>query len=117
MRSYELYNLSRDALLLSDVQVASSFFKRLKGLMGTKELNDNQGLVIRPCNSVHTFGMKINIDIAFVDKNNKVIRIIEDMRRKKVSPIVKGSKYVIEAKAGKFKNSLAPGDEIKIIGN
>lgn len=117
MKSYQVYNVSEDSLLLNNVQLANNFFKRLKGLIGVRALSNNKGLIIRPCKSIHTFGMKINIDVAFIDKNNRVIKIIEDMEQKKLSPIVKGSKYVIEAKAGKFKRTLRVGNEIKVSEN
>ena len=71
--------------------------------------------MIKPCNSIHTFGMKFPIDVAFVDKDNKVIHIMARTEKGKISPVIKGSKYVIEAGSGEFESkSLEVGDMIEI---
>lgn len=58
------------------IAVANSFFARLRGLLGTQ---DDWGygktaLLIPHCRSVHTFGMRYALDIAFVDRQGAVIR-------------------------------------------
>lgn len=110
-----ILNRSKDITLLTKVEKADTFFGRLKGLLGKGSLSKGEGLLIKPCSSVHTIGMKFPIDVAFVDKDNKVIHIIEDMKKGKVSPIVKKSKFVLEAKSGAFKDKLSLGDRVEII--
>ncbi len=56
---------------------ALTFPKRLKGLLYT-EPNDSV-LLIAPCRSIHTFGMKYAIDIAFVNQSGIVIKSIRDV--------------------------------------
>ncbi len=113
--THYIYNLSKENMLLDNVLIANSFFSRLKGLLGRQGLEKGQCLVIRPCNSIHTFGMQFPIDVAFIDKNNKVIYIIENMPEGRISPIVKGSSYVVEAGSGHFKDKdLALGDIVEI---
>lgn len=51
--------------------IANSFYKRLIGLMFKK--NIDYGMYFPNVNKVHTFFMKINIDIYGLDKNNYVI--------------------------------------------
>ncbi|TJX14170.1 DUF192 domain-containing protein [Tissierella creatinini] len=112
---YEIYNLSKGNKLLDNVKIADSFFTRLKGLLGEAGLRPGEGILIKPCNSIHTFGMKFPIDVAFVDKSNMVVHIMEDIPKGKLSPIVKGAKYVIEARAGEYKaKGLEVGDIIEI---
>lgn len=112
---YEIYNLSKENKLLDNVKIADSFFTRLKGLLGESGLEPGEGLIIKPCNSIHTFGMKFPIDIAFIDKDNKVVHIMDNTPKGKMSPIIKGAKYVIEARAGDFKaRNLEVGDIIEI---
>jgi uncharacterized protein len=50
---------------------------------------------------VHTFGMRFSIDVAYVDKSNKVIRT-QMMMPGKLGPWVPRSVGVIEAEAGRF---------------
>lgn len=60
--------------------VAETFLSRLKGLLGRKELAPGDGLWIKPCNSVHTFGMRFPIDVVFLDRNMQVVSIVRGVR-------------------------------------
>lgn len=71
--------------------------------MGTKNLDSDRGLLIRPCNSVHTFFMKFPIDVAFIDKNGQICHIIHSMKKNRVSPIVPKAFSVLEAPSATFK--------------
>lgn len=114
---YEIYNLSKENKLLDNVKIADSFFTRLGGLLGKEGLDSGEGLIIKPCNSIHTFGMKFSIDVAFVDKNDLVIHIMPSLPKGKTSPIIKGAKYVIEARAGDFAaKNLEVGDRVQVRG-
>jgi uncharacterized membrane protein (UPF0127 family) len=55
------------------VKVASSFKSRFLGLMGKKE--ENFGLLLVPCNSIHTFFMRYSIDAVFLDRQNRIVSI------------------------------------------
>ncbi|MHB1484099.1 MAG: DUF192 domain-containing protein [Saccharofermentanales bacterium] len=85
------------------IRVADSFFTRLKGLLFTDEIGDDEGLLIIPCNQVHTIGMKFDIDVVFLSQSGEVLFIEPVMVPGKMSPIVKGSKKVLELKAGTAK--------------
>lgn len=79
------------------------------------KLEEGEALLITPCNSIHTFGMKFPIDVAFVDEEGRVLKIMASTPKGKMSPIVKGAKYVIEARAGEFASKgLEVGDVLEI---
>lgn len=77
-----------------DIEVADTSFARMKGLMFQKEIKN--GLLIKPCNSVHTFFMKKSIDILYLNKQGKIIKMTPAMKPWRVGPIVFGAKSVIE---------------------
>lgn len=56
--------------------IAASFKARARGLLGTNASwgNDNRVLLLVRCRSVHTFGMRYALDIAFADKQGVVLR-------------------------------------------
>lgn len=110
-----LKNMTDDTVILSELEIASTFLSRLKGLMGRKTLKPSSGLMIDPCNSVHCFFMKFPIDVAFVDKENRVCQIITGMKAGAVSPIVWKAKYVIEGNANAFSGRLKTGDIVNIL--
>ena len=52
--------------------ILASVFQRAKGLLGSQRNAGPVALV--PCASVHTFGMRYDLDIAFVTKDGVVMR-------------------------------------------
>ncbi|WP_303867471.1 DUF192 domain-containing protein [Acetobacterium wieringae] len=89
-----------DTLLFSEIQVADYFVTRLVGLLRTPGLADNQGLLLKKCNQVHTFGMKFSIDVIFISKEGEIVHLQHDMAPGKVSPHVKNAYWVLELKSG-----------------
>lgn len=106
--------LSTDGqVLIPDVQHANRFFSRLKGLLGRTEIKTTEALLIEPCNSVHTLGMKFEIGVVFLSASNQVIHAIENMAPGKLSQIVKGSKKVLELHPETLKSlDLKPNDTL-----
>lgn len=52
---------------------ARSFVARLFGLLGRRPLAAGEGLLLEPCSSVHTFGMRYPIDVVMLDGENRVL--------------------------------------------
>ena len=71
--------------------------------------------MIKPCNSVHCFFMKFPIDVIFLDKEDRVMHIAGNMKPGRISPVVKRAKYVVEANATKFSDSIQNGDRIIMV--
>lgn len=57
--------------LFPKISVASSFFQRIRGLLGSPP--EPQLLMIAPCRSIHTYGMNYPIHVAFFDQNGIVL--------------------------------------------
>lgn len=58
----------------------SNVFERMRGLLGAPRLQPEEALVIRPCSSVHTIGMKYPIDLAFMDKGWTIIKTVRNLK-------------------------------------
>ncbi len=113
MQEMMVFNLSRTKLLCSQAKYANRFFRRLIGLLGKKELMEGEGLIIEPCNMVHSLGMRMTIDVLFLSKNHEVVYCMERMPPNKISPSIKDASYVIELPAGLIaQTSTARGDNI-----
>lgn len=114
MKKVAVYNSTKGILLLPEAEVADSFWRRLIGLMGRKQLSDGSGLIIKPCNSIHMIGMRFPIDVIFVDEGDQICHIIQGMRPMQISPIIWNAKYVIEAPSGTvFKYGVEFRDQIE----
>ena len=95
--------------------LADSFFKRLKGLMFEKKMDGHDALIIKPCNSIHTFFMNYSIDVIFLNQKLKIIKIKRKMQPWKISPVYFSATQVIELEGGRIDNRLKEGDELELI--
>ncbi|MEA1961392.1 MAG: DUF192 domain-containing protein [Bacillota bacterium] len=105
MHQIIVINEENDQILMENGKIADHFLSRLKGLLGVKTVGDGEGLMILPCNMVHTIGMKTDIDVLFVSDEGKVFHVIHSMKPGKMSPCIKNASYVIELPAGKVKRT------------
>lgn len=87
-------------LLIQEVENANHFFRRFMGLMYRKGMNGNHGLLLTPCNEIHTFGMRFDIDAITLDKDNKVLFVDVSIPPNKVRSKVKGGYKVLELCSG-----------------
>jgi uncharacterized membrane protein (UPF0127 family) len=63
-----------------EITVARHFWNRAIGLLGRRVLGERQGLLITPCDSVHTCFMRWPIDVVFIDRTGTITRIVERLR-------------------------------------
>jgi uncharacterized protein len=82
------------------IELADSFFKRLKGLMFRKDPIKNEGLWIVPCNAVHMFFMKFPLDIVLLSERNEVIGLHHCLQPWKMTKPVKNAYSTLELPAG-----------------
>ncbi len=105
----QVRNLTRDALLADRCRIADSYWPRLIGLMGAKSLEAGEGLLIQPCNAIHTHFMRFPIDVLYVSREDKVVAIDESMTPWRFGRIHRGVRYVVELPAGTI---AATGTEV-----
>jgi uncharacterized membrane protein (UPF0127 family) len=94
------------------VKVADRFWTRALGLLVGKPLEVTEGLLIAPCSSIHTIGMRYAIDVVFVDAAGRVMRVCPDVRvgRMRFAP---GACGVLELRSGvASEHGLAPGVQL-----
>ena len=63
-----------------EILIADSFFTRLAGLMFRKKLPAATGLLLAPCNSVHMCFMRFAIDVIYLDKDYKILKVVKNLR-------------------------------------
>lgn len=95
-----IINRTRATLLADKAIIAETLCKRIIGLLGRKGLSEGEALVIRPCSAIHTFFMRFPIDVIFLDRASRVVKIIQDMQPYRLSRWVLGAKEVIELPSG-----------------
>src|SRR5262245_21587505 len=77
---HALLNERTGRVVASAVELAESSQARRKGLLGRDSLDPSAALIIAPCSAVHTFFMRFVIDVIFVDRNGRVLKIASDLK-------------------------------------
>ncbi len=78
-------NETRGHVLADRADVADTSAKRRTGLLKHTGLEPGEGLWIVPCEGVHTFAMKFTIDVLFLSKKRKVLKIRPDMKKRRIA--------------------------------
>jgi uncharacterized protein len=95
-----LVNLDTGAVLADRMEIASTFGKRLRGLMFTAGLPRGSGLHLLPCRSVHTFFMRYSIDVIHLDKEYRIIALIPSMKPGTIGLTHPGTASIVELPQG-----------------
>ncbi|MEN6350264.1 MAG: DUF192 domain-containing protein [Syntrophomonas sp.] len=116
MKKIMVLNMENGELIINQGKLANTFASRLIGLMGKKKIVPGEGLMLYPCDMIHSVGMKIEIDVLFVSKEDRVVHIIERMPHNRISPRVKNARYVLELAAGQIaETGTIKGHKLEII--
>jgi uncharacterized membrane protein (UPF0127 family) len=81
------------------LSVADTAPSRMKGLLGRRVLDAEEGLLLRPAGSIHTAFMRFPIDAVFLDEDLRVLRVEANLRPWRIA-MERGAKVVVELPAG-----------------
>ena len=84
---------------LAAVRRCEGSLERMRGLLWRPALAPGQGLLIAPCNSVHTIGMRYAIDVVFLDREGRVLKVCPALKPLRMA-MARGARQVIELAAG-----------------
>ncbi|MEU5093328.1 DUF192 domain-containing protein [Streptomyces sp. NPDC020996] len=85
------------ASLAVPLEIATSYRARTKGLLGRDSVDG--AILLSPASGVHTFRMRIPIDVAYLDRSLRVIAV-RTMRPGRLGLPRLRSRHVLEAEAG-----------------
>jgi hypothetical protein len=102
------------AVVCERCTIADSPLPRMRGLLGKRGLGSDEGVLLRPAGSVHTFFMRFPIDVVFLDCDGRVLRIAESVRPWRTAA-ARGAKAVLELRAGECaQRRLLTGDVLEV---
>ncbi len=103
-------------LILPELMIAESFWERMKGLLGKKDLQPSQALWIKPCNNIHTFFMQFAIDCIFINRANVIQKIYPQVAPFRIAGPVWKANSVLELASGTAKKwNLKVGDQLHVV--
>ena len=85
---YVVTNLDRGLTVADRIAVAGTSAVRRQGLRGVDHLAQGSGLWLAPCEAVHTFGMKMPIDVIFLDRELRVKKVVPNLAPRRVAVAV-----------------------------
>ena len=94
------------------VEVTQSRAERMRGLRGRDRLASGHGLLIPNARSVHTFGMRLPIEVAFLDETMKVIAVRRMRPGRLGRPRIR-ARHVLECTLGE---GPSPGERLTVPG-
>src|SRR2546421_13010322 len=99
MPKLRVKNQTRGISLAETADIADTSSKRRTGLLKHKSLGPGEGLWIVPTEGVHTFGMKFAIDVVFLNRQRKILKIRPNMGKARMSLSLRAHS-VLELPAG-----------------
>lgn len=85
--------------LFAEVEQTTTAWERMRGLLGSHSLNAEQGMLIKPCNMVHTAFMPFPIDLIFLDKLGNILSLVENLQPWRIA-VRFSAEMVLEIRAG-----------------
>ena len=102
------------AYLCETCEVTAGPFERMRGLLGRDDLATGEGMLIKPAPSVHTFFMRFPIDVLFLDRDMRVLRIARELRPWRMAACRK-ARAVLELPAGEAeRRGVRVGDRLRV---
>ncbi len=88
--------------------------QRMRGLLGRSSLAEDEGILLRPAGSIHTFFMRFAIDAIFLDSDGVVIGIAPELAPWRTAGR-RGAKTVVELASGEAaRRGVETGDRLAV---
>jgi uncharacterized membrane protein (UPF0127 family) len=113
MRSgWQLCERKTSRVVVPNLRLAVTFWSRLIGLQFRKSLPSGCGLLLAPCDSIHTFFLRFPIDLVALDRTGSVLQVCRGVKPWRLAFPVRGTHAIVELPAGEV--SLAVGETLSI---
>lgn len=111
-----LINETKDTVVAEDVRLAEGIWSRFWGLMGRGSLPENAGLLLRPSSSIHTAFMRFAIDVVFLDRSLRVVKVVPGMKPFRATLAFGGAHSALELNAGAAARAqVERGDQLALV--
>ncbi len=88
--------------------LATTTWQRMRGLLGRRTLEAGWGMYLAPAGSIHTWGMQFALDLIFMDRALRVVRVVRDVPPWRMAWGGRRAWAVIEVAAGWLPAAAVP---------
>lgn len=111
-----LRNSTTGQIVATRIDRLSSFLHRAVGLLARTTIRPDEGVWITSCRAIHTLGMRVAIDVIFVDAQGRVIRVDSNVKPNRLALGCKGADSVVELGSGALHEvDVLPGDVLELV--
>jgi len=113
-QAYVLRHVRTGAVVADQLELAGASPSRRRGLLGRTSLGADAAMIIAPCNAIHTWFMKFTIDVVFVDRQGRVLKVYPQLAPWRIGVSVKAFAAVELAAGGIDRSGITIGDSLKV---
>ena len=118
MMCVSIRNNTRDRIVGDRIRVADRTWTRLRGLLGSPEPGEGEGLVIVPSRAVHMFGMRFPLDVIFLDREGQAVAVYPGLAPGQKTRYHRDARLAIEVGIGTIERTQTRlGDRFEWIAN
>lgn len=99
-------------VVVERLMIAAEFWSRFRGLQFRRRLPPGEGMLLAPCDSIHTMWMRFAIDVAMLDRTGQVLAVRPAVRPWRLVFAPRGTHAVLEVSAGTL--CLSAGDVVTL---
>jgi uncharacterized membrane protein (UPF0127 family) len=109
-----LTNTRNKRIVARTLLTAFDSASRRIGLLAHDSLADGSAMIIAPTSAIHTFAMRFEIDVMFVSKDGRVLKVRPHVKPRRIATAWRAF-AVVELPAGAIERSdTRPGDQLEI---
>jgi uncharacterized membrane protein (UPF0127 family) len=101
-----MVNATTGQVVAERLEIADTFWRRLRGLQFRRPLPPGNGLLLMPCNGVHTCFVRGVIDVVALDRQNRVVGVRRGVRPWRIVLPFPGAHSMLELPAGAISFSI-----------
>ncbi|UCG35546.1 MAG: DUF192 domain-containing protein [Candidatus Omnitrophota bacterium] len=112
---YQIINKTKERGIVLRAYAAESFLKRLFGLMFKKSMDPQEALIFGYAILIHTCFMRFPIDVVFIDKNKRILKVYEGLKPWRVAACIRSCLTLELAPGTVSRASIQVGDTLEFI--
>ena len=100
-------------LFAANIIVAKDFWTKLSGYM-FRSSPHVPGIIFEPCNSIQTTFMRFELDLVFLTKDNRVVKIVRNIKPWRFTAFYFKARRTLELPVGLLPPDLKEGDVLEV---
>jgi uncharacterized protein len=109
---WRLVSKTTGKTVVAQLRIADGFWSRLVGLQFRRQLPPDTGLLLVPCNSIHTCFVRFSVDAVFLDSHGCVLAVRRHLRPWRLAFGPRKSHALLEMPDGSAE--LQPGEFLRL---